>query len=105
MSADRKPRQEKTFESDEIDQMVTSPEFMINGNWRGKDLISLKQCTKRDIEIIMELSSHFESLVKAGRRSEYCHLFDGKLLAEIFTQQSLRTYSKFFAAAVRLGAH
>lgn len=100
----RKPRQERTFSDQEIDQIITSPEFMINGDWRKNDLLSLKQCSREDIEKILKFSLMFERLLTEGKRKECKQFLDEMDLALIFTQESLRTYSKFFKAGTRLGA-
>src|SRR5260221_3815471 len=90
---ERNPRQERTFTLQEMEQILAGPDFMINGNWRGKELISIRQCTRKDIEIIIEVSTRFDYEINNVQKNGYRPL-DRELLAGIFTQVSLINYSK-----------
>src|SRR5260221_7598758 len=99
MSADngevRNPRQERTFTASEIESIVTQPPYLINEKWRGKDLISIRQCSANDINMIIDKAAYFEKHMNNGERKKYCNRLKGYRIMVIFTQQSLRTYSKF----------
>ena len=85
-------------------QQVTScplyrPET-INGNFRGKDIISFDQFSVEDLSILFDLTGRMKQIAV---NKEPSHLLDGLLIALLFFEPSSRTFSSFAAAAKRLG--
>ncbi|MDF2529302.1 MAG: aspartate carbamoyltransferase [Gammaproteobacteria bacterium] len=61
-----------------------------------KDLISISDLSRSDIEFILKLASHFQQHPRAN-------LLQGKLLANCFFEPSTRTRLSFEAAMLKLG--
>jgi aspartate carbamoyltransferase len=85
-------------------QQVTScplyrPET-INGNFRGKDIISFDQFSVEDLRMLFDLTGRMKQIAV---NKEPSHLLDGLLIALLFFEPSSRTFSSFAAAAKRLG--
>jgi aspartate carbamoyltransferase catalytic subunit len=66
----------------------------------GKDIISVKQFTRHDLEYIFGVAREMEEMV---RRVGSFDLLKGKILASLFYEPSTRTSSSFTAAMERLG--
>ncbi len=66
---------------------------------KGKDIITLKDVTKEDIEFILENAEIFEKKLKNGPLK----LLEGKILATIFLEPSTRTRLSFESAMHKLG--
>ncbi|HEY3314809.1 MAG TPA: ornithine carbamoyltransferase [Bacillota bacterium] len=69
---------------------------------RGKDLISLHDLTREEIEQIIDLGAHLKLRRKAGDEASLCK---GKTLGMIFTKASTRTRVSFEVAMFQLGGH
>ena len=68
--------------------------------WYGKDIVSVKQFGREDLEYIFAVSHEMHDMV------DHVGTFDllkGKILANLFYEPSTRTSSSFIAAIERLG--
>jgi aspartate carbamoyltransferase len=68
--------------------------------WYGKDIISVKQFQRGDLEYIFGVSHEMRGMVE---RVGTFDLLKGKILANLFYEPSTRTSSSFTAAMERLG--
>jgi len=68
--------------------------------WYGKDVISVNQFNREDLEYIFAVSHEMRSMVE---RVGTFDLLKGKILANLFYEPSTRTSSSFTAAMERLG--
>lgn len=66
----------------------------------GKDILSVRQFSRRDLEYIFGVANEMEEMV---RRVGSFDLLKGKILASVFYEPSTRTSSSFTAAMERLG--
>ena len=66
----------------------------------GKDILSVKQFSRADLEYIFGVATEMEEMV---RRVGSFDLLKGKILANLFYEPSTRTSSSFTAAMERLG--
>lgn len=66
----------------------------------GRDIISVRQFTRRDLDYIFGVANEMEEMV---RRVGSFDLLKGKILANLFYEPSTRTSSSFTAAMERLG--
>lgn len=73
----------------------------INGDFTGKDIVSIGQFTKVDVERLMDEADAMAQLVRTNGRTQ---LLQDKLIAVLFYEPSTRTYLSFESAAKRLGA-
>ena len=68
--------------------------------WYGKDIISVKQFQREDLEYIFGVAHEMRGMVE---RVGTFDLLKGKILANLFYEPSTRTSSSFTAAMERLG--
>ena len=68
--------------------------------WYGKDIISVKQFNREDLEYIFAVAHEMRTMVE---RVGTFDLLKGKILANLFYEPSTRTSSSFTAAMQRLG--
>jgi aspartate carbamoyltransferase catalytic subunit len=68
--------------------------------WYGKDIISVKQFNRNDLEYIFGVAHEMRGMVE---RVGTFDLLKGKILANLFYEPSTRTSSSFTAAMERLG--
>ncbi|HJQ13939.1 MAG TPA: aspartate carbamoyltransferase [Anaerolineales bacterium] len=68
--------------------------------WYGKDIISVKQFRREDLEYIFGVAHEMRGMVE---RVGTFDLLKGKILANLFYEPSTRTSSSFTAAMERLG--
>lgn len=68
--------------------------------WFGKDIISVKQFSRADLEYIFGVAHEMRGMVQ---RVGTFDLLKGKILANLFYEPSTRTSSSFTAAMERLG--
>jgi len=68
--------------------------------WYGKDIISVKQFGRDDLEYVFGVAHEMRGMVK---RIGTFDLLKGKILANLFYEPSTRTSSSFTAAMERLG--
>ena len=71
-----------------------------NAEWYGKDIISVKQFGRGDLEYIFGVAHEMRGMVE---RVGTFDLLKGKILANLFYEPSTRTSSSFTAAMERLG--
>lgn len=71
-----------------------------NAEWYGKDIISVKQFRREDLEYIFGVAHEMRGMVE---RIGTFDLLKGKILASLFYEPSTRTSSSFTAAMERLG--
>ncbi len=71
-----------------------------NAPWTGKDILSVKQFTRDDLEYIFGVAHEMRGMVE---RVGTFDLLKGKILANLFYEPSTRTSSSFTAAMERLG--
>src|SRR5512147_1223569 len=68
--------------------------------WYGKDIISVKQFARNDLEYIFDIAHEMHMMVE---RVGTFDLLKGKILANLFYEPSTRTSSSFTSAMERLG--
>ncbi len=68
--------------------------------WYGKDIISVKQFSRSDLEYIFDVAHEMREMVA---RVGTFDLLKGKILANLFYEPSTRTSSSFTSAMERLG--
>ena len=68
--------------------------------WYGKDIISVKQFSRSDLEYVFGVAHEMRGMVE---RVGTFDLLKGKILANLFYEPSTRTSSSFTAAMERLG--
>ena len=66
--------------------------------FKGRDIISIKDFSREEIDYILETAKAMESLAKAGS-----DMLRGKMLATLFFEPSTRTRLSFESAMLRLG--
>jgi aspartate carbamoyltransferase len=71
-----------------------------NASWYGKDILSVKQFDRADLEYIFGVAHEMRGMVE---RIGTFDLLKGKILANLFYEPSTRTSSSFTAAMERLG--
>src|SRR3990172_13009561 len=71
-----------------------------NADWYGKDILSVKQFGRDDLEYIFGVAHEMRGMV---HRVGTFDLLKGKILANLFYEPSTRTSSSFFSAMERLG--
>lgn len=71
-----------------------------HAEWYGKDIISVKQFNRKDLEYIFGVAHEMRGMVE---RIGTFDLLKGKILANLFYEPSTRTSSSFTAAMERLG--
>jgi ornithine carbamoyltransferase len=72
----------------------------MNSALRGRDLLSLKDLTRQEIELIFDATGQLKTLSKMGN---FPHLLEGKTLAMVFQKTSTRTRVSFEVAMAQLG--
>ncbi len=71
-----------------------------NADWYGKDILSVKQFSRADLEYVFGVAHEMRGMVE---RVGTFDLLKGKILANLFYEPSTRTSSSFTAAMERLG--
>ena len=71
-----------------------------NAPWYGKDILSVKQFSRDDLEYVFGVAHEMRGMVE---RIGTFDLLKGKILANLFYEPSTRTSSSFTAAMERLG--
>ncbi|MFH1210070.1 MAG: aspartate carbamoyltransferase [archaeon] len=67
-------------------------------NFKGKDIISITELSKEEIDFILEYAKKFEDL-------QDCNLLNGKVMASLFMEPSTRTRFSFDSAMKQLGGN
>lgn len=73
---------------------------MINGHFKGKDIVSLDQFSAEDFRVLFALTNSMKQIVV---NHEPSNLLAGYLVSLLFFEPSSRTFSSFAAAIKRLG--
>ncbi len=73
---------------------------MIDGNFKGKDILSLRQFSLDDLQILFPLTRKMKQIVI---NNEPSRLLEGQLVSLLFFEASSRTFGSFAAAIKRLG--
>ncbi len=73
---------------------------MINGNYKGKDIISLDQFSVDDLRILFRLVNKMKQI---ALNHEPSYILAGTIVSLLFFEPSSRTFSSFAAAVKRLG--
>jgi aspartate carbamoyltransferase catalytic subunit len=73
---------------------------MINGDFRGKDIVSLNQFTLEDIQLLFPVIHQMKQMAVNHEPSS---LLAGHIISLLFFEPSSRTFSSFSAAVKRLG--
>lgn len=73
---------------------------LINGNFKGKDIVSLEQFSADDLGILFTLTNKMKQIAVNHEPSS---LLAGKIMSLLFFEPSSRTFSSFAAAVKRLG--
>jgi len=68
--------------------------------FKGRDIVSIKELSKEDMEIVFEVAREMIPIARGERKSD---LLEGKILATLFFEPSTRTRLSFEAAMHRLG--
>ncbi len=89
---------ENAITTEQLIDELKSPEFKINGNFRKKDIVSIHQFSKEDVNIVLDLAHEF-----MDSNSE-SNLLKGKAIVEAFSEPSTRTFLSFQRAGKKLGA-
>ena len=71
-----------------------------NQNFFKRDIVSMRDITRKDIEYIMDLS---EKMIPYAKGDKTSHPLAGKILGNLFFEPSTRTRLSFESAAYRLG--
>jgi aspartate carbamoyltransferase catalytic subunit len=80
--------------------VITSDETKrINGNFKGKDIVSLDQFSTEDLRILFALTAQMKRVVL---NNEPSYLLAGHLVSLLFFEPSSRTFGSFAAAVKRL---
>ncbi len=72
------------------------------GNWRRKDLVSIEELSREELEIIFNLAASFKQTL--GRSQKKLPALLGKTVVNFFLEPSTRTRTAFEIAAKRLSA-
>lgn len=72
----------------------------INGNFKGKDIISIDQFTPKDIEILFKVTKKMKNIAANAKPSD---ILKGNLVTLLFYEPSSRTFGSFAAGIKQLG--
>jgi aspartate carbamoyltransferase len=72
----------------------------INGNFKGKDILSLDQFSPKDIEILFKHTTEMRDIALMAKPSD---LLKGNIVTLIFYEPSSRTFGSFGASVKQLG--
>jgi aspartate carbamoyltransferase catalytic subunit len=73
---------------------------MIDGDFTGKDILTLDQFTAEDLRVLFRLTGDMKRIVVNNEASQ---MLAGMLVALLFFEPSSRTFASFVAAVKRLG--
>lgn len=72
----------------------------INGDFKGKNILSLDQFTPKDLSILFKITPKMKRIAKAAKPSK---ILEGTITTLLFYEPSSRTFGSFSAAVKRLG--
>src|SRR5437868_2958894 len=81
-------------------ETVVEESKMINGNFKGKDIVSLDQFSVDDLRILFTLTNKMKQIVL---NNEPLYILTGHIVSLLFFEPSSRTFSSFATAVKRLG--
>jgi len=73
---------------------------LINGDYEGKDIVSLEQFSADDLSLLFTLTQYMKRIALNNEPSQ---LLAGQLISLLFFEPSSRTFGSFAAAVKRLG--
>ncbi|QBD82334.1 aspartate carbamoyltransferase [Ktedonosporobacter rubrisoli] len=73
---------------------------MINGSFKGKDIVSLDQFTAEDLQVVFALTHKMKQI---ALNNEASRLLEGFVISLLFFEPSSRTFGSFASAIKRLG--
>jgi len=74
--------------------------FLIGMNFEGKDIISIKDCSKKEINFIL---NYAKKMIPYAKGEKFKDFLKGKVLSSLFFEPSTRTRLSFESAMNRLG--
>jgi aspartate carbamoyltransferase len=80
--------------------MTNKPFANINGDFKGKDIISLDQFSQKDIKLLFDLVPKMRQIALDAMPSK---IIAGKIVVILFYEPSTRTFGSFSAAVKKLG--
>lgn len=80
--------------------MQINPLQSINGNFKGKDIVSLDQFSPKDLKIIFSLVPKMRTIAINAKPSK---IIAGKMIVLLFYEPSSRTFGSFSTAVKQLG--
>jgi aspartate carbamoyltransferase catalytic subunit len=75
------------------------PEKIINGDFKGKDILSMEQFDPQSLQILFDVTKNMSQIAKYSQTS---NVLDGNLVTLLFYEPSSRTMNSFDAAAKQL---
>lgn len=78
----------------------TNKNWQINGNFKGKDIISLDQFSPKDLDILFRVT---KKMADIGANAKPSDILKGNIVTLLFYEPSSRTFGSFCAAAKQLG--
>lgn len=81
-------------------KVITTQSRMINGNFSGKDIVSLDQFSTEDLRMLFLLTNEMKRIAE---NKEPSSLLAGHIISLLFFEPSSRTFGSFAAAVKRLG--
>lgn len=83
------------------EDILTNPDIApIRGNWLGKDIISVEQFDRHDLDELFSVSARMKRIKETNGSTD---ILRGKILANLFYEASTRTDASFSIAMKRLG--
>src|ERR1700676_2029365 len=81
-------------------QAANKAAHMINGNFTGKDIVSLDQFSTEDLHVLFLLANEMKRIAV---NKEPSNILAGHIVSLLFFEPSSRTFGSFAAAVKRLG--
>lgn len=79
---------------------MPSKDIKINGNFKGKDILSLDQFSSKDLEILFKVTKQMKDIASNAKPSD---ILKGNIVTLLFYEPSSRTFGSFAAAVKQLG--
>lgn len=86
-----------TYEEQMLGNNIIGP---VNGDWLGKDIISVEQFRRDDLDQLFEVTARMKRIKETNGSTD---ILRGKILANLFYEASTRTDASFSIAMKRLG--
>ena len=80
--------------------IISDETAKINGNFKGKDIVSLDQFSVEDLRILFTLTRKMKQI---AINNEPSYILAGNIISLLFFEPSSRTFASFAAAVKRLG--